>query len=80
MVVFSTPDLNVTINAEIVIDSSINPITAIGLVDFMAFQPDDAAIQYNGDIEEGSAFYEYSIAGMVYIFVKLLWRFLQERF
>jgi hypothetical protein len=55
--------VNVTINAEIVIDSRFNPITAIGLVDFMAFQPDDAAIQYDGNIEEGSAFYEYSVTG-----------------
>jgi len=77
MVVYSTPDLNVTVNAEIVIDSRFNPITAIGLVDFMAFQPDDAAIQYNGTIEEGSAFYEYFPSGWVhYAFVKMLRSFL----
>ena len=74
MVVFSTPDVNVTINAEIVIDYRFNPITAIGLVDFMAFQPDDAAIQYNGNIEEGSAFYEYSVTGWLTRWWTRWWR------
>jgi len=36
----------------------------MGFVDFMAFQPDGAAIQYNGNIEEGSAFYEYLVTDM----------------
>ncbi len=79
-VVFSTPDLNVTVNAEIVIDFRRDDPIRVGFIDFMAFQPNNAAIQYNGDIEEGSAFYEYSITGWVSIFVKMLWRFLQERF
>lgn len=80
-VIYSTPDLNVTINAEIVINSrGYNPITAaVGLVDFMAFQPDAAVIQYNGNIEEGSAFYEYFPSGWVhYAFVKMLRCFLPE--
>ena len=78
-VIYSTPDLNVTINAEIVINSrGFNPITAaVGLVDFMAFQPDVAVVQYNGNIEEGSAFYEYFPSGWVhYAFVKMLRSFL----
>ncbi len=80
MVVFSTPDLNVTVNAEIVIDFRRDDPIRVGFIDFMAFQPNNAAIQYNGDIEEGSAFYEYSITGRVNIFVNMLWRFLQEIF
>jgi hypothetical protein len=74
MVVFSTPDVNVTINAEIVIDSRFSPIPAIGLVDFMAFQPDGAAIQYDGNIEEGSAFYEYSVTGWLTRWLTWWWR------
>jgi hypothetical protein len=80
-VIYSTPDLNVTINAEIVINSrGSNPITArVGLVDFMAFQPYAAVIQYNDNIEEGCAFYEYFSSGWVhYAFVKMLRSFLQE--
>jgi hypothetical protein len=79
-VLFSTPNLNVTVNAENVINfQGFNPIIGnAGFVDFMAFQPDNATIQYNGDIEEGSAFYEYSITGRVYAFVDMLRRFLQK--
>jgi hypothetical protein len=68
-VVFSTPDLNVTVNAETVVYfNRSDPTTATGFVDFMAFQPGDAEIQFNGDAEGGSAFYEYLVTdlGVVY--------------
>ena len=61
-VVFSTPDLNVTVNAESVIDFKYPHLINMGFVNFMAFQPDDAVIQYNGSIEAGSAFYEYFVS------------------
>ncbi len=64
MVVFSTPDLNVTVNAENVIDFDMIHLANIGFVNFMAFQPDDAVIQYKGSIEVGSAFYEYLVSDM----------------
>jgi len=63
-VVFSTPDLNVTVNAESVIDFDLIHPANMGFVNFMAFQPDDAVIQYNGSIEAGSAFYEYFVSDM----------------
>ena len=65
VVAFSTSDLNVTVNPETVVyfDQS-DPINATGFVDFMAYQPDGATIQYNGNIEEGSAFYEYLVTDM----------------
>ena len=62
MVTFSTSDLDVTINAENVIYFNQSKPDNIGFVDFMAFQPDGATIQYNGNIEEGSAFYEYLVS------------------
>ena len=63
VVTFSASDLNVTLNAENVIclDRS-DPINVTKFVDFMAFQPDGATIQYKGNIEEGSAFYEYLVS------------------
>jgi len=67
MVTFLTSDLNVTLDAETVINfvqSDPNPANPIGFVDFMAFQPDSATIQYNGNIEEGSAFSEYLVSDM----------------
>jgi len=63
--VFSASDLNIAINAENVIyfnQSHPGPTNPIGFVDFMAFQPDSATIQYKGNIEEGSAFYEYLVS------------------
>jgi len=60
--VFSASDLNITINAETVIYFNQSKPDNIGFVDFMAFQPDGATIQYNGNIEEGSAFYEYLVS------------------
>jgi len=62
MVTFSTSDLDVTINAETVIYFNQSKPDNIGFVDFMAFQPDGATIQYNGNIEDGSAFYEYLVS------------------
>ena len=65
VVAFSTSDLNVTLNAETVAYyNQSDPANAMGFVDFMAFQPDGAAIQYNSNIEEGSAFYEYLVTDM----------------
>jgi hypothetical protein len=62
-VVFSTLDRNVTVSAEITIYfTRSDPKNATGFVDFMAFQPDNAAIQYNGNVESGSAFYEYLVS------------------
>ncbi len=69
VVTFSTSGLNVTLDAENVIYfNQSDPINAIGFVDFMAFQPNGATIQYNGNIEEGSAFYEYLVSdwGLIY--------------
>jgi len=63
--VFSASDLIVTFNAENVVyfnQSDPNPLNPIGFFDFMAFQPDGATIQYNGNIEEGSAFSEYLVS------------------
>ena len=62
MVTFSTSDLDVTINAENSIDFDQSNPDHIGFVDFMAFQPEGATIQYMGNIEEGSAFHEYLVS------------------
>jgi hypothetical protein len=66
--VFSAPDLNITINAENLIYFNQSRPDNIGFVDFMAFQPDGATIQYKGNIAEGSAFYEYLVSdlGVIY--------------
>ncbi|MDO9517216.1 MAG: hypothetical protein Q7J10_04105 [Methanosarcinaceae archaeon] len=68
MVTFSTLNLNVTVNASSVVDLNMSRPDQIGFVDFMAFQPENAIIQYNGDIETGSAFYEYLVSdwGVIY--------------
>ncbi|MBW6470930.1 MAG: hypothetical protein K0A90_06890, partial [Methanosarcinaceae archaeon] len=68
MVTFSTPYLNVTVNASSVVDLNMSRPDQIGFVHFMAFQPENATIQYNGDIETGSAFYEYLVSdwGVIY--------------
>jgi hypothetical protein len=62
----SAPDLDVSINAESVIqlDRS-SQEQPVGFVDFMSFQPDEATIEYSGDLEQGSAFYEYMISDWV---------------
>lgn len=63
-VIFSTSDLNITLNPETVIDFDRSEPNKIGFVDFMAFQPVGATIQYNGNIAEGSAFYEYLVSDL----------------
>jgi hypothetical protein len=73
VVAFSTSDLNVTVNVTVNPETvayfdQTDPINATGFVDFMAFQPDGAAIQYNGNIEEGRAFYEYLVTDVGVIF------------
>lgn len=62
----SAPDLNISINAESVIqlDRS-SQEEPVGFVDFMSFQPDEATIEYRGDLEQGSAFYEYMVSDRV---------------
>ncbi|NOQ34068.1 MAG: hypothetical protein GQ567_07765 [Methanosarcinales archaeon] len=64
----SDSDLNITINAENLIYFNQSRPGNIGFVDFMAFQPDGATIQYKSNIEEGSAFYEYLVSdwGVIY--------------
>ena len=64
-IVFSTDDLKVTVNAKSVIyfDRS-DPSTISGFVDFMAYEPDDAKIRYNGRTEKGSVFNEYLVSDM----------------
>lgn len=65
MVEFSTQDLTVIIEPESVVyfnQSSVD--VPRGFFDFMCFQPDDAEIQYNGNIEYGSAFYEYLVSDL----------------
>ena len=72
VVTFLTSDLNVTLDAKTVVYfNRSDPINAIGFVDFMAFQPNGATIQYNGNIEEGSAFYEYLVSdwGLIYPYI-----------
>ena len=59
---FSTQDLNVTIEPESVVYFNRSDVNNYGFFDCMCFQPDDAEIQYNGKIEQGSAFYEYLVS------------------
>lgn len=64
----TAPDLNISINAQSVVQldkSSLPGGGPLGFVDFMAFQPDEATIEYKGDLEQGSAFYEYLISDWV---------------
>ncbi len=64
-VVFSTPDLKVALNAESVINfNRSSPSNLAGFVDFMAFQPGNASLKYNGDMEKGSAFFEYLVSDL----------------
>ena len=62
----SAPDLDISINAESVVqlDRS-SQEQPVGFVDFMSFQPDEATIKYKGDLEQGSAFYEYMVSDWV---------------
>lgn len=66
--VFSASDLNIAINATTVVYFNQSKPDHIGFVDFMAFQPDGATIRYNGNSEEGSAFYEYLVSDMGVIY------------
>ena len=61
--IFSTGDLKVIVNSQTVLyfDRS-DPESFSGFVDFMAYEPDDAKIRYNGRTEEGSAFEEYLVS------------------
>ncbi|WP_440947752.1 hypothetical protein ACSAZL_05740 [Methanosarcina sp. T3] len=64
----SAPDLDISINAQSVVQldkSSLPGGEPLGFVDFMAFQPDEATIEYKGDLEQGSAFYEYMVTDWV---------------
>jgi hypothetical protein len=61
----STSDLNISINAQSVAQldkASLPDEQPLGFVDFMAFQPEEATIEYKGNTEKGSAFYEYMIS------------------
>lgn len=62
----SAPDVNITMNAEnvVLLDRSSRE-QPVGFVDFMSFQPDEATIEYKGDLEQGSAFYEYMVSDWV---------------
>lgn len=62
----SAPELEISINAESVVqlDRS-SQEQPVGFVDFMTFQPDEATIEYRGDLEQGSAFYEYMVSDWV---------------
>lgn len=62
IVEFSTQDLKVIIEPKSVVHFDRSEISEIGYLDFICFQPDDAEIQYNGKIEQGSAFYEYLVS------------------
>ncbi|ADI75128.1 conserved hypothetical protein (plasmid) [Methanohalobium evestigatum Z-7303] len=70
-VTFSTSDsrLNVTITASQVAEFDYDPVSPfgkpVGFVDFMSHQPDGALIEYKGDRETGSAFYEYLVSDRV---------------
>lgn len=60
----STDDLKISMNAKSVAQldkSSLPEGQPLGFVDFMGFQPEKAAIEYKGNSEKGSAFYEYMI-------------------
>ncbi len=63
----STPDLDISINAQSVIqfdNASLPNGQPIGFVDFMAFQPDKAKIKYKKNHEMGGAFYEYMVTDL----------------
>jgi hypothetical protein len=69
----STPDLNITMNAQSVVqldDTSLPGGQPVGFVDFMAFQPDTATVKFKKNLEMGSAFYEYMVTdpGYIYLF------------
>ncbi|WP_440955140.1 hypothetical protein ACSAZK_16670 [Methanosarcina sp. Mfa9] len=53
--------INVEAQSVVQFDAASYPEDHVGFIDFMAFQPCTASIEYEGDIEHGSAFYEYMI-------------------
>jgi len=59
----TAPRLRINVEAKSVVqfDAASYPENLLGFIDFMAFQPCTASIEYEGDIEHGSAFYEYMI-------------------
>ena len=59
----TAPGLCINVEAQSVVqfDAASYPGDLVGFIDFMAFQPCTASIEYEGDIEHGSAFYEYMI-------------------
>ncbi len=59
----TAPGLRINVEAQSVVqfDAASYPEDRVGFIDFMAFQPCTASIDYEGDIEHGSAFYEYMI-------------------
>lgn len=60
----SAPDLHINVKAQSVVqfdESSYFGGQPVSFVDFMAFQPRTASIEVGGNIEEGSAFYEYMV-------------------
>lgn len=62
----SAPDLDISINAQSVVQLDRSSMEEpVGFVDFMSFQPDEATIEYKGDLEQGSAFYEYMVSDWV---------------
>ncbi len=61
-VVFSTSDLRVAVNAERILYFHRSNPSSTGFVDFMAYQPDNATIKYQGRTDEGNAFYEYMVS------------------
>jgi len=62
----SASDLDISINAQSVVQLDRSSMEEpVGFVDFMSFQPDEATIEYKGDFEQGSAFYEYMVSDWV---------------
>lgn len=60
----SAPDVEISINAQSVVQldkSSLPEGEPAGFVDFMAFQPENATVNYKDNLEQGSAFYEYMV-------------------
>ncbi len=61
-VVYSASDLEVTVEAQnVVCFNSIVGDQSV-FVDFMAYQPENAKIEYNGNMKRGSAFNEYLVS------------------
>lgn len=61
-VVYSASDLEVTVEAQNVVCFNSFVGDQSEFVDFMAYQPENAKIEYNGDMKRGSAFNEYLVS------------------